>query len=192
MKARTADGPLGFMAGRRLRLRRATIADLEAIMEIELMAYTSPWHTETMRSELEANPDRKVYLLVEIDGHPAAYIGSHAFAGEVHVATVAVAPSYRRMGLGELLILTMLAYAVEHDCDYVTLEYRVSNRAAERLYQKVGFIPVRVRTNYYLDNGEDAIVAEITNLRSAKFRNRLERLIERWKLRHGYDVHVDI
>lgn len=192
MKEREADGHIGYARAPSVTVRRATIADLERIMEIEVTAYSAPWHTQTMRSELEADPDRKVYLVAEVDGWMAGYIGSHVFAGEVHIATVAVAPRYQRMGLGELLVLTMLAYAVEHGCDYVTLEYRISNRAAEQLYQKVGFIPVRVRTSYYIDNGEDAIVAEITNIRGSRYRKKLERLIERWGLRHEYDVHVII
>ena len=192
MKEREADGQIGYARAPCVTVRRATIADLERIMEIEVTAYLAPWHTQTMRSELEADPERKVYLVVEVDGWMAGYIGSHVFAGEVHIATVAVSPRYQRMGLGELLVLTMLAYAVEHGCDYVTLEYRISNRAAEQLYQKVGFIPVRVRTSYYIDNGEDAIVAEITNIRGSRYRKKLERLIERWGLRHEYDVHVII
>ncbi len=192
MKEREADGQIGYAKAPFVTVRRATIADLERIMEIEVTAYSAPWHTQTMRSELEADPERKVYLVVEVDGWMAGYIGSHVFAGEVHIATVAVSPRYQRMGLGELLVLTMLAYAVEHGCDYVTLEYRISNRAAEQLYQKVGFIPVRVRTSYYIDNGEDAIVAEITNIRGSRYRKKLERLLERWGLRHEYDVHVTI
>lgn len=192
MKEREADGHIGYARAPSVTVRRATIADLERIMEIEVMAYPAPWHTQTMRSELEADPERKVYLVAEVDGWMAGYIGSHVFAGEVHIATVAVSPRYQRMGLGELLVLTMLAYAVERGCDYVTLEYRISNRAAEQLYQKVGFIPVRVRTSYYIDNGEDAIVAEITNIRGSRYRKKLERLIERWGLRHEYDVDVII
>lgn len=192
MKNRGTEGPIDYARGACVTVRRASIADLAAIMEIEVMAYSSPWHTQTMRSELEADPERKVYLVVEVDGWMAGYIGSHVFAGEMHIATVAVSPRYQRMGLGELLLLTMLLYAVEHGCDYVTLEYRISNRAAEQLYQKVGFIPVRVRTGYYIDNGEDAIVAEITNLRGSRYRKKLDRLFDRWGLRHEYDVHVSI
>jgi ribosomal protein S18 acetylase RimI-like enzyme len=89
-------------------------------------------------------------------------------------------------------VLTILAYGIERGCQFVTLEYRVSNHAAARLYDKAGFKAVGVRKGYYINNGEDAVVAEIADLSTPKRRRTLERLIGQWKQRHEYDINVDI
>jgi ribosomal-protein-alanine N-acetyltransferase len=77
---------------------------------------------------------------------------------EAHICTIAVHPERRREGLGELLLLALLDQGLERGARQATLEVRVSNLAAQGLYQKYGFEIVSVRKRYYSDSGEDAYI----------------------------------
>ena len=173
-------------------LRYASIADLSDIMTIEYQCFSSPWRPDTMRADLEGPKSRKIYLALEVNGEFAGYVGAHCYAGEAHITTLAVDPQYQRMGLGELLVLTLISKVVALGGIYVTLEYRASNRAAQRLYAKLGFAPVRIRKNYYRDTGEHAVVAEISGLQEPECQHAIEQLCADWRRRHQHDVRVCI
>ncbi|MBU0502415.1 MAG: ribosomal protein S18-alanine N-acetyltransferase [Candidatus Margulisbacteria bacterium] len=81
------------------------------------------------------------------------YIGVEKIAGETHIINMAVHPDYRRKGVGKKLIETIL-----NDSDVFFLEVRISNVAAQKLYEKFGFKNVGTRKKYYQDNGEDAYI----------------------------------
>jgi ribosomal-protein-alanine N-acetyltransferase len=104
------------------------------------------------------------------------YGGFWLLAGEAHISTIAVRPEWRRRGIGELLLVAMLERAVELGGDLATLEVRVSNVAAQSLYQKYGFAKVGLRPRYYSDRGEDALVMTTKHLTSAAFQSGFQRL----------------
>ena len=177
---------------REVLLRPGSIDDLAEIMVIERVSYSAPWHVETMRGELADTDRGKIYMVAEIEGRVVGYLGSHYFAGEAHIVTVAVAPHFRRLGIGELLVLSLLLKVMELGGQYATLEYRASNEAAARLYGKLGFAAVAVRRGYYLDNKEDAIVAEIVDLEDARRQAEVSALLADWKARYEYEVTTEI
>ena len=111
-------------------------------------------------------------------------VGLWCMMGEGHIVTIAVRKAYRRQGIGELLVVAIIDAAQEAGQDGVTLEYRISNQGARKLYEKYGFMQVGVRARYYSDNQEDAVLMSTPPLRSSKFRKLLsERLAEqqtRW------------
>jgi len=104
------------------------------------------------------------------------YGGFWLMMGEAHISTIAVRPEWRRRGIGELLLVAMLELAVELGGDLATLEVRVSNVAAQGLYQKYGFAKVGLRPHYYRDRGEDALIMTTKHLTSAAFQNGFQRL----------------
>ena len=103
--------------------------------------------------------------------------------GEAHISTIAVHPDHRRRGLGELLLLHILDQAGEGSSEFVTLEVRVSNRAARELYEKYGFQGVARRKRYYTDNAEDALLMTLSDLRSPDLQARIGELEEQHLLR---------
>jgi ribosomal-protein-alanine N-acetyltransferase len=92
------------------------------------------------------------------------------------VITFAVHPDWRRQRLGERLLLAMLDVAVDAGARDATLEVRLSNLPARRLYEKYGFRPVGLRPRYYSDNGEDALIMTTDQLRDPSMRERIARL----------------
>ena len=84
--------------------------------------------------------------------------GLWVMVDEAHVTTFAVDPRWRRRGVGERLLLGLLDIAVTRRAREATLEVRLSNMPARRLYEKYGFRPVGIRPRYYSDNGEDALI----------------------------------
>jgi len=104
------------------------------------------------------------------------YGGFWLMAGEAHISTIAVRPEWRRHGIGELLLVAMLELAVELGGDLATLEVRVSNVAAQSLYQKYGFAKMGLRPHYYSDRGEDALIMTTKHLTSAAFQSAFQRL----------------
>lgn len=111
------------------------------------------------------------------------FAGMWTVYGEAHVTTIAVAPEQRGLGLGELLFLTLVREALRRGAEFVTLEVRVSNRAAQALYGKYGLTIQGVRPRYYSDNLEDAYIMTSPSLRDPAYRERLlalrQRLAER-------------
>ncbi len=138
-------------------LRPMSESDLAAIMAIEQRAYEYPW-TETIFQDclrvgyccwIGVNGE-------EVVGYAVMSVGG----GEAHLLNICVSPEFRRQGLGRRLLDHMLEAALEHQSDTVFLEVRVSNLAAIRLYQGLGFNEVGMRKGYYPTPAgrEDAII----------------------------------
>jgi len=151
------------------------LEDLEAVHRIELASFSSPWPPNAYRSELETNRLAS-YLVARIDGEIVAYGGMWLMVDEAHITTFAVHPAWRRQRLGERLLLAFLDLAKDRHAREATLEVRLSNVAARRLYEKYGFRPVGLRPRYYSDNNEDALIMTTDPLDDRAFRARVERL----------------
>ena len=98
---------------------------------------------------------------------------------EAHITTFAVHPRYRRRRIGERLLLAMLDLSADRHAREATLEVRLSNLAARRLYEKYGFRPVGIRPRYYSDDQEDALIMTTEPLSSPAMVDRVARLRER-------------
>ena len=87
-----------------------------------------------------------------------AYGGYWLMGDEAHIVNVATHPDVRRRGYGEITVMRMVEAARAAGAHLVTLEVRMSNRVAQKLYAKLGFVEVGERRRYYNDNGEDALL----------------------------------
>jgi ribosomal-protein-alanine N-acetyltransferase len=151
------------------------VEDIPAVHAIERVSFPVPWPAYAFRQELETNRLAR-YLVVRIGDDVVAYGGIWMLVDEAHVTTFAVLPGHRRGGIGSRLMLALMDLAIELAASVATLEVRISNTAARRLYERFGFRPVGVRPRYYSDNSEDALIMTTEELPSAAMRDRLERL----------------
>jgi ribosomal-protein-alanine N-acetyltransferase len=158
-----------------LRIRPMTLADLPAVQLIERASFTTPWPPQAYRQELESNRLAS-YLVGEIGEEIVAYGGVWLMVDEAHVTTFAVHPRYRRRGIGERLLLSLLDLSIARRAREATLEVRLSNLGARRLYEKYGFRPVGIRPRYYSDNQEDALIMTTEPLAGAHMTERIARL----------------
>lgn len=141
----------------RLVIEPMTHADLPAVQAIEKASFTTPWPSYAYRNEIETNRLAH-YLVVRAGRDVVAYAGVWLLVDEAHVTTFAVAPAWRRRRIGERLLVALLDLAIERGAREATLEVRLSNLAARRLYEKYGFRPVGIRPRYYSDDHEDALI----------------------------------
>jgi [ribosomal protein S18]-alanine N-acetyltransferase len=149
--------------------------DLPAIHAIELASFSAPWPPHAYRSELESNRLAH-YLVARVGDVVAAYGGMWLMVDEAHITTFAVHPSWRRQRIGERLLLAFLDLAIDQRAHEATLEVRLSNLPARKLYEKYGFRPVGLRPRYYSDNQEDALIMTTLPLDDPAMHERVSRL----------------
>lgn len=140
-----------------LLFRSMRLEDIDRICEIELESFPAPWTAAAFYNEL-VNNHFAHYLVMEIDGQIVGYGGMWTIMDEAHVTNIALSAKYRGRKLGERLLRELQATAAFLGANRMTLEVRVSNTIAQRLYEKFGFHSVGVRKGYYSDNNEDAII----------------------------------
>lgn len=104
---------------------------------------------------------------------------------EAHITTIAIRNSHHHLGLGEGLLIAIIELAMSLHAHTVTLEVRVSNTIAQKLYEKYGFTRVGIRKRYYSDNHEDGIVMTTDSLTSPDFKERFQHLKEEHRQRWG-------
>jgi ribosomal-protein-alanine N-acetyltransferase len=110
--------------------------------------------------------------------HVVGFIGSWIMADEAHITSIAVRETYRRQGIGEMMLISAVEMAMKLKADILTLEVRVSNTGAQKLYSKYGFMQVGRRKAYYTDNREDAFVMSTDKITSDSFQSRFQKLKE--------------
>lgn len=106
------------------------------------------------------------------------FAGIWILSDEAHITNIAVRQQYRRWGIGEMMLITLIDLAVELKASMMTLEVRASNIPAQNLYRKYGFAQVGLRRGYYLDNREDAVIMSTQSINSPEFQARLQKLRE--------------
>jgi ribosomal-protein-alanine N-acetyltransferase len=140
-----------------MKILPMVIEDLDGVMEIETNSFPTPWSRHAFVQELKSNRFAH-YLVAKHNDRIVAYGGMWFILNEVHITNIAVHPDYRKKGVGTLLLREMISYASSRGMESFTLEVRVSNTDALRLYKKMGFMEAGVRKRYYSDNNEDAII----------------------------------
>lgn len=143
-------------------IRRATSADLDAIMAIENASFpTDAWSSETMAAELAGEYSH--YLVDEQDGDIVGYAGLRAVRGsaDADIQTIALLEEHRGAGRGRALLAELLTEASARGAREVFLEVRADNPGAAGLYASEGFTELGRRPRYYQPDGVDAIVMRL-------------------------------
>ena len=126
------------------------------IVEIEKLCFSDPWSEASIGSELKNK--LSLWVVAEDNGKVAGYVGSQTVLGEADMMNLAVHPDYRRQGIGEQLVLQLIQRLREQGSHILILEVRASNAPAISLYEKLGFVQVGRRPNYYYKPKEDALI----------------------------------
>lgn len=189
-----------------LTLRYMRLSDILQVTAIDQASFNPAWSARSYQFEisesnysymvvLEQNGEksksgwrRLVPALNGASDHEyliGGYGGLWSIMGEAHVSTIATHPEYRRRGWGEILLAGMIRRGIHLDADYVVLEVRVSNYAAQSLYEKYGFKVVATKPKYYHSDNEDAYEMRL-NLENryycAHFEERFTRMVEQYDL----------
>ena len=159
----------------RISVEPMTLDHLPAVHAIERASFSVPWPDDAYRNELLTNRLAS-YIVARAGDEIVGFGGLWVMVDEAHITTFAVDPRWRRRGIGEWMLLGLLDRAEERRAREATLEVRLSNMPARRLYEKYGFRPVGIRPRYYSDNGEDALIMTTDALDAPGMRERLARL----------------
>jgi ribosomal-protein-alanine N-acetyltransferase len=141
-----------------LEFRRLKLRDLNAIEVIERTAYPTPWSRSMFAGEL-AKPSSICLGAIDADENRlVGYLIISRYVDAWHVMNLAVAESHRRRGIATRLMERLFDLTAGDGRRGYTLEVRVSNEAAIKLYESLGFRARGVRRGYYTDNREDALI----------------------------------
>jgi ribosomal-protein-alanine N-acetyltransferase len=141
-----------------IEYRKLKLRDLNSIEEIERSSYPTPWSRSMFAGEL-AKPSSICLGAIDTElNELVGYLIISRYVDAWHVMNVAVADSYRRRGVATGLMERLFEVTARDGRRGYTLEVRVSNEAAIRLYEGLGFKARGIRRGYYTDNREDALI----------------------------------
>ncbi len=148
-----------------------TKEDIDDITKIEEEAYGKHhWAKSSFYDEMSNNL-AKYYVAKTKTGETVGYAGTWHIIDEGHITTIAVKKDYLRNHIGEAIMQRIIDDCYKNNIKYLTLEVRVSNVPAIKLYEKYGFQSLGTRKGYYQDNNEDALIMWTENIFYEKFKN---------------------
>lgn len=140
-----------------ITLRDMKEEDIPQIVVIEESSFATPWTAEAFEREVNMN-EYAHYIVLETEEGIMGYCGMWIILDESHITNIAILPQYRGLKLGEALLQEVMNKARALGANTMTLEVRVSNEVAKKLYRKFGFQNGGIRKRYYTDNYEDGLV----------------------------------
>ncbi len=184
------------------RLRPIRFEDIQEVTDIDQSCFATMLPPPNYKSEL-LNP--MAHYIVAYDDDPPQPVagalvspllpgfgGLWLMAGEAHITTIAVREQYRRWGLGEMIFIGLVEKARQLQATMITLEVRVSNLAAQRLYAKYGLTERGRRRAYYTDNREDAVIMTLDDPCSPGYDVTIEKLKRGYETRWRRDIVIDL
>ena len=137
-------------------IERLTSENISGVAELEELCFSLPWSKKAL--ELLCNGENVGFVALDGEKRVVAYGGMVCVLDEGQITNIAVHPDFRRRKIGEQIVSALLGYGEEKGISLYSLEVRESNQAAISLYQKLGFISVGNRKNFYSNPSENAII----------------------------------
>lgn len=147
---------------------------IAALQPLERLCFGKHWTPTDFSREMQN--ERYHYFVISAGQAPVAYLGYWQILEEAHITSVGVHPDHRKQGLAQRLICHMLEDCLARQINWITLEVKASNLAAQKLYEKFGFAVMGRRKNYYQADREDALIMWTENIASSEYQARLEKL----------------
>lgn len=153
-----------------IKIRRMEKTDVDEVVRLEALSYGEHhWSKESFYNEL-SNHLAHYFCAVDKNGTLLGYVGCWHIFEEAHITTLSVHPDYRKQGIAQRLLFTIIDGCYQNKIKYITLEVRESNIAAISLYEKNGFKSIGTRKGYYQDNNENALIMFTENIWYEKFK----------------------
>lgn len=140
-----------------LKISRMLESDLDEVVALEAKVFALPWSRPLFLKDLKENKCARFFIARE-NNILFGYGGFWLLQEEMNIVNIAVHPENRKKGVGKELLKHLLTEGLKEGAKFATLDVRVGNTAAKRLYENAGFITIALRKKYYSDNGEDALV----------------------------------
>lgn len=137
-------------------MRRMTLQDIPAVHKLERLCFSVPWSRGIFEQTAESGLD--TFWVLEDDERLRGYACLRVIAGEGEIQRIGVHPFWRGRGYGRKLMEQMVIFARESGVAEMTLEVRAGNKKAIKLYESCGFVREGVRSGYYKDPAEDAVI----------------------------------
>lgn len=134
-----------------------TVEHIDGVLAVEEATFSIPWTRKDFEREMTEN-NLAIYYVAVADGKIVGYAGMWHVITEGHITNVAVLEDYRKQGIGDALMEQLEQVALEKEMIGITLEVRINNTPAQRLYHKHGYRAEGLRKNYYPDTHEDAVI----------------------------------
>jgi ribosomal-protein-alanine N-acetyltransferase len=148
---------------------------LRGVMAIERQVYARPWSPNLFAAEI-TDPNGRCYLVARVHKEVVGYAGLICYGDEAHITNVAVDPMHQGHRIATRLMADLIPEAIEMGARAVSLEVRVTNWGAQRIYARFGFRPVGIRRNYYQEVSEDALIMWTDDVRTEAYRLRLDEI----------------
>lgn len=141
---------------------------VDEVVRIDTSVNTHPFDGTTFISEIQSPTHILLVAIADSDSvshqeDVRGFAGGQVIGDELHIHSLVVDENSRRQGIGRDLILSLIEESIERDCTSATLEVRVTNIAAIKLYESLGFVSEGIRPKYYADNGDDAHIMWLRN-----------------------------
>lgn len=139
-------------------LRSIADDDIKELIALEKDVYLGevPWTKSAFLAEIHS-PTPHLYVCLTHQEELVAFIGARVVGNDAHITNVAAKRAFQGKGLGTFLIDEVEQFAIIKGCVTMSLEVRISNKDAQRLYRRLGFEGHKIRRNYYIENNEDAL-----------------------------------
>lgn len=146
------------ISGETFELRLMTTNDIKELLAMEKEIYEGnlPWPRSAFLLELR-NLTTHRYVVLTKEDQICGFIGARVHGHDCHITNIGVRPAFQHRGLGKFFLNDVLRFAKSQGCESLSLEVRISNYDAQRLYRKFGFESLNIKRNYYSENGEDAV-----------------------------------
>lgn len=139
-------------------LRFIQHTDIKGLLALEKKVYQGklPWTRSAFLQELNSFFPH-LYLLLEQHQQIVGFIGCRIQNEDAHLTHIAILPEKQSYGLGSFLLSEVKRFALQKNCQTMSLEVRLSNLNAQRLYRRFGFVSSNIKKNYYTQEKEDGL-----------------------------------
>lgn len=158
IKNRVYDEKTVEILGKEYFVRAINLDDIKDLLSIEREVYGGEltWTKTTFLVELQSTAPH-LYLLIQKEEQTIGFIGCRLFGKDAHITNVAVLTTDQGNGIGSFLIREIMQFAKVNDCQTISLEVRLSNNNAQRVYRQLGFVSNTIKSDYYSEDKEDAL-----------------------------------